>query len=560
MAYQEVTRTSYGSRVKSSFAGIGTGILLFFAGTALLWWNEGRAVKTTKMLEEAQGVTVEMPDVKKVNPEFEGQLVHATGLATTTDSLVDTQYGVGAVAIQLSHSVEYYQWVENVKEEKKDKLGGAQETVRTYTYEQRWTGSPVNSGSFKDPAYQGKNFTLHQAEDDTKYAENVTFGAYKLNESQIHSISKQEPLTLDFDDAKLRQWDTETGRIYVAHGGQPVNMVTNAPAVPAQQAANDSVQQPTVVKDLNYVHIADNVLYFGVSPSSPQIGDVRVTFKKVMPTTVSILATVTGDTFKPFKAKNGKTLQVLSVGSKSSDEMYESEHQTNTIITWLLRLLGVMMVVGGLKGVFGFIETLLKVVPFVANIVGFGVNTICTVVGVVWSLIVIAIAWLFYRPLLGILLLAFAAFLIWVFAFKGKDKLKQMANRGGSPIGPQPAPAPQQAYQQPQQPQQPVYPQQPQYQQPQQPQYQQPQQPQYQQPQQPQYQQPQQPQYQQPQQPQYQQPQQPQYQQSQQSQYQQPQQPVYPQQPQQYQQPYPQQPQQPYQAPQQYNEDFEDVQ
>ena len=547
MAYQEVTRTSYGSRVKSSFAGIGTGILLFFAGTALLWYNEGRAVKTTKMLNEAQGVTVEMPDVKKVNPEFEGQLVHATGLATTTDSLVDTQYGVGAVAIQLAHTVEYYQWVENVKEEKKDKLGGAQETVKTYTYEQRWTSSPVNSGSFKDPAYQGKNFTLHQAENDTKYAENVTFGAYKLNESQIHSISKREPLSLDFDDAKLKQWDTETGRISVAHGGPALNAPATVAATTAPTtAANDSVQQPTVVKDLNYVHIADNVLYFGVSPSSPQVGDVRVTFTKVMPTTVSLLATVTGDTFKPFKAKNGKTLQVLTVGSKSSDEMYESEHQTNTMILWLLRFVGVMMVIGGLKGIFGFIETLLKVVPFVANIVGFGVNTICTVVGIVWSLIIIAIAWLFYRPLLGILLLALAGFLIWVFAFKGKDKLKQMANRGGSPVDPQPAPAQayQQPYQAPQQPQQYQQPQQP-YQAPQQPQpYQQPQQP-YQQPQQP-YQAPQQPQqYQQPQQP-YQAPQQPQ-------QYQQPQQPYQaPQQPQQYQQPYPQQ-------PQQYNEDFEDV-
>ena len=56
MAYQEVTRTSYGSRVKSSFGGIFTGFLMFCIGTGLLWWNEGRAVKTTKMLNEAQGV------------------------------------------------------------------------------------------------------------------------------------------------------------------------------------------------------------------------------------------------------------------------------------------------------------------------------------------------------------------------------------------------------------------------------------------------------------------------------------------------------------------------
>ena len=74
MAYQETTRTSYGQRVKSSFRGIGSGILLFIIGTCLLWWNEGRAVKTTKMLNEAQGVTVEMPDISKVDSQFEGKL------------------------------------------------------------------------------------------------------------------------------------------------------------------------------------------------------------------------------------------------------------------------------------------------------------------------------------------------------------------------------------------------------------------------------------------------------------------------------------------------------
>jgi hypothetical protein len=83
----------------------------------------------------------------------------------------------------------------------------------------------------------------------------------------------------------------------------------------------------------------------------------------------------------------------------------------------------------GLRGIFGIIETVLKVVPFVANIVGWGVNLVCTIIGVVWSLIVIAIAWIFYRPLLGITLLVIAGLLIWLFAFKGKDKLKALANK-----------------------------------------------------------------------------------------------------------------------------------
>ena len=53
MAYTETTTTGYGTRVGNSFKSIGTGFILFCAATALLWWNEGRAVKTAKMLEDA---------------------------------------------------------------------------------------------------------------------------------------------------------------------------------------------------------------------------------------------------------------------------------------------------------------------------------------------------------------------------------------------------------------------------------------------------------------------------------------------------------------------------
>ena len=98
-------------------------------------------------------------------------------------------------------------------------------------------------------------------------------------------------------------------------------------------------------------------------------------------------------------------------------------------MTWILRLVGTLLVIAGLKGIFGIIETLLKVVPFLSNIVGWGVGFVCTIVGIVWSLIVIAIAWVFYRPVLGIALLVIAGLLIWIFAFGGKNKIKQLANK-----------------------------------------------------------------------------------------------------------------------------------
>lgn len=107
MAYTETTTTTYGQRVKKSFGGIGSGILLFIVGTILLWWNEGRAVKTTKMLNEAAGVTVEMTDIGTIDPQFDGKLVHATGMTATIDSLIDSDFGVGVTAVKFNRKVEY---------------------------------------------------------------------------------------------------------------------------------------------------------------------------------------------------------------------------------------------------------------------------------------------------------------------------------------------------------------------------------------------------------------------------------------------------------------------
>lgn len=424
MAYTETTNISYGSRVGSSFKGIGTGFLLFIAGTALLWWNEGRAVKTDKMLNEAQGVTIEMENINKVDQELEGKLIHATGLATTTDSLVDPAFPVGAVAINLGHTVEYYQWREHAHEQKRDKLGGGQEVTTTYTYDQGWTSMPVNSSTFKDAQYQGKNFVLYQAEDARVYAENVTFGAYKLNSSQIKSISGNTSFDVVFPDQQLRTWNNEAQRIAAQRSGTNAglgNAVENSMRASANSTNVDSSAVANSV-DYPYVHASGSTLYFGASPNSPQIGDVRITFFKTNPATVSLMAVASGDTFKPFKAKNGKTFSALSMGEKSADEMYESEHQANSMWLWVLRIVGILMVIGGLKGIFGILTTLMKVIPFLASVVGAGVGFICTIVGIIWSLIIIALAWLFYRPIIGIIVLAVAGAFLFFLIKRGREK------------------------------------------------------------------------------------------------------------------------------------------
>ena len=474
MAYQEVTTTGYGTRVGNSFKAIGGGFLMFVLGTALLWWNEGRAVKTEKMLDEAGNAYVEMENPNKKDASLEGELICGTAMATTEDSLVDAQFGIGAKAISIRRNVEYYQWVEHSQTKREDKLGGKEVTTTTYTYTKEWVSSPIESSDFHDPAYQNKNSVLTTIDESEQWAENVKWGAYTLSESLFHRISSREAIDLAIAEDLLTQFDKSTQAAYErAHGlvNTAINKISQ-PAQPVQQPAQvaipdsikallpdsvraklDSIQAVTDSlnkqmanaenkKDLQYVHQASNVLYFGRVPGSPEVGDVRVTFEKVVPAKVTIMAVVDGDSFKPYKAKNGKRFQTLVMGKKSGDEIIEGEKEANNMILWALRILGIMIIIGGLKGIFGFLETILKVVPFIAGIFGWGVGIVCTVVGIVWSLIVIALAWLFYRPVLAICLLAIAGFLIWVFAFKGKDKLKELAAKGKNN---QTQPAPQKA-------------------------------------------------------------------------------------------------------------------
>ena len=478
MAYQEVTTTGYGTRVGNSFKAIGSGFLMFVLGTALLWWNEGRAVKTEKMLDEAGNAYVEMENPNKKDASLEGELICGTAMATTEDSLVDAQFGIGAKAISIRRNVEYYQWVEHSQTKREDKLGGKEVTTTTYTYTKEWVSSPIESSDFHDPAYQNKNSVLTTVDESEQWAENVKWGAYTLSESLFHRISSREAIDLAIAEDLLKQFDKSTQAAYErAHGvvNTAINKISQAvsqPAQPVQQPAQvaipdsikallpdsvraklDSIQAVTDSlnkqmanaenkMDLQYVHQASNVLYFGRVPGSPEVGDVRVTFEKVVPAKVTVMAVVDGDSFKPYKAKNGKRFQTLVMGKKSGDEIIEGEKEANNMILWALRILGIMIIIGGLKGIFGFLETILKVVPFIAGIFGWGVGIVCTVVGIVWSLIVIALAWLFYRPVLAICLLAIAGFLIWVFAFKGKDKLKEFASKGKNN---QTQPAPQKA-------------------------------------------------------------------------------------------------------------------
>ncbi|MDR0444324.1 MAG: TMEM43 family protein [Treponema sp.] len=383
MAYKVTTKKSYGQRLKGSLKGAKTGAIAFALGTILLFINEGNFVKTQRTIGEAQKNLVRVDNVSTIDSSLNGKLIHAVARANTDEDIADPLFGVRENAIAIFRSVEYCQYVENKKTEKKDLMGGGQEEVTTYTYEKRWVSSPVNSSSFADPEYKGKNSVLATVDAGGIYAENVTFGAYRLPRFIITSIR------------------------------------ANSQAQPQYSAADIAGR---VNLNSSLVQVQGNTVYFGKSSSNPEIGDVKITFTKTAPTDISIIAQVVGSTFEPFTAKSGRTFHYVEMGSVGPEAMFSDALKANSALTWILRIIGVILIIWGLWAIFDILPSLFKVLPILGKIVGAGLKFVCGVGGFAWSLTVIAIAWLFYRPLIGLPLLAVAIGGIVLLTIKSKQK------------------------------------------------------------------------------------------------------------------------------------------
>ena len=403
----EVTRERWFSRIGKAFGGIGTGLMLIVVATCLLYWNEGRSVRTGDTIAEARRATVNLPDVTRRDPAFDGQTVHVTGRAVTEEELTDPLFGIKAAAIALRRRVEFYQWVEEATQEKRTKLGGDEETVTTYTYSTQWVGSPVDSQRFRK--VDGHENTIRlRAGNETLYADHVTLGAYRLPEFLSHSIGGEKALQLAIsDEERLNLQKILFPREPVAAGWSGY----------AEKNTGESLRNPAAL-----LHTLGNTMYIGRRPDSPDIGDVRVTFSEVRPAEVSVIAKVSGDTFVPFHASNGENFFRLAMGKREAQAMFDDARSANETTAWLLRALGVLLCVAGIRMVLTPVRVIADILPLLGTIAGAGTGLAALLLGVSWSVAVIAIAWLRFRPLLGGILLGVACLLLVCVFLKGRGK------------------------------------------------------------------------------------------------------------------------------------------
>lgn len=393
-SFTEVTSQSWFSRLGNAFKGILFGLILIAVSFPLLFWNEGRAVKRYKTLTEGGGAVISI-SADKVEPANQGKLVHVSGMATTEETLTDHVFGVSSKAIKLQRTVEMFQWTQESQSKEKKKLGGGTETVTTYTYNKNWAEKAINSGEFKQP--QGhENPGQMPYHSNELLAQTVTLGAFTLPPTLVQKINDYSQVTL--------------GAGY------------NLPETLNQKG-----------------RVTSDTIYIGTDPAVPQVGDIRISFEEVKPLTVSLVASQVNNTFEPYLAKAGGTIELLVSGEQSAEAMFQKAQKDNTILTWILRAAGYIIMILGFTMLLAPLAVFADVVPIFGTIVAAGTGFISALIAGFLTFLTIAIAWIFYRPVLGIILIIVAG-AIGFFLYTRLRKAAPVAT--DSAVTPPPPPPP----------------------------------------------------------------------------------------------------------------------
>lgn len=365
----EVTNTSWFARLGQAVVGVLIGLILVVVSIGVLFWNEGRAIRTAQGLAEGAGI-VRSVSAERVDPVNDGRLVHVTGMLSTAGPVSDPDFALKAQAVRLARHVEVYQWKEETHSETRTKFGGGEERTTTYKYVRTWSDKPVDSDRFKEPRGHTNPVMTYQSRD--LLAAGTRLGGFAVPDSLLRGF------------------------------GEPKHL-----------AATEAQANALQIRVSKPVAVNDGDLYVGRDPSQPAIGDMRISFSEVPLQTASVVAAQSGSGFAPFPTHTGTTVELIAAGAVPAKLMFQHAEEENVTMTWVLRLIGVILMLVGFNFVLRPLAVAGSVMPLLGDVIGAGTFLVALVCTVAVAPVVIALGWLWYRPLIGIGVLVVGAAATW---------------------------------------------------------------------------------------------------------------------------------------------------
>ncbi|XP_024940004.1 transmembrane protein 43 homolog [Cephus cinctus] len=339
------------------------GCILFVAGMCLLFWNEGHAVKVAYSLDEASHKIVVLPNPMEILPEYEGHLVHFSGPISISEPLKESDYGIFVASVKLKRRVQMYQWIE-IEEERS--YGGVTEDEKHYYYMTEWRDELIDSDQFYIR-------TGHHNPKDIPIKSQVQIAA----DVKIGNIALGTELKKKFNDFVEIISDEKPQRKDIKlHSGL-------------------------------YYHTADL--------RNPQVGDIRVQFSYAGKggDTYSIIGFMVHGMIVPYNTSYGEEILLQRKNKMSVDQMFHMEFVHNYWRTWAIRGLGWLVMFLAVTCLANILRTLILNSTFLNEIIA--IDSVTTSASMSISLLVIGVAWVWYRPFIG-LCLALASILPFIYS------------------------------------------------------------------------------------------------------------------------------------------------
>lgn len=363
------------AKVKNSkVGGFFGGFIIIIIGILILWNNEGRTVKTQSAINEAEKNYTDVASTS-IDSKYEGKVIATTGNLDLSSSkeLQDQKFGIKVVGAKLERKVEMYQWKEECTTDDNDN--------ENCTYSKEWADSLIDSAEFKESGHS--NPTSFKYESEEYFGSNIKVGAFDLPQRLLERLSYNK----DIKNEQLTEQYKNTVEGFKVEN----NYITNTEGEEAK------------------------------------IGDLRVSYKYANDGEVSMLGVQKGNTLTAFTGKKGKTIFEIRRGSMTGKEILNNLTKTNNMWKWILRVVGTLLVMGGISSVFAPLQTLTNKVPVLGSLVNMSTSLIATVLGLAISLIVIAVAWFRFRPILSIVLIAIVVGLLVFLKLQKSKSSKETA-------------------------------------------------------------------------------------------------------------------------------------
>eukprot|EP00192_Tetraselmis_astigmatica_P003978 CAMPEP_0117660132 /NCGR_PEP_ID=MMETSP0804-20121206/6804_1 /TAXON_ID=1074897 /ORGANISM="Tetraselmis astigmatica, Strain CCMP880" /LENGTH=465 /DNA_ID=CAMNT_0005466839 /DNA_START=290 /DNA_END=1687 /DNA_ORIENTATION=- len=348
---------------------------------------------TWRVLDEASHLVTEAPCSEIRNDNF-GRLLHVSCNLEPSGHVPEDSIGVAAPAgtALLQRRGQVLQWEEDI-DERESEVQGHRKIIKTYRYSQVWEEHRIDSSLFRYPDMcirGGSLYSCHNPpwpgslEGPSKFwASTIDAGVFRLSRLLRNTIPADEPFLPPLE-------------VYYGSDGETYRRTSE-----------------------------------GLSTTLPghtaEVGDIRVQYSINSAKLVSILGSQAyspnaNATFGAYTTPKGRMFRpVLVVGEESAAEMFNMLLQNNEVMAWLLRLAGWVACWVGLCLCIKPLELLVSWVPCVGECLGDLVFcALCCVAGGVSfasSTVVVSIAWLFYRPLISLPLIAVSSgilsFVLW---------------------------------------------------------------------------------------------------------------------------------------------------